>query len=67
MKTALILLKKLLTDPMLLRVDFVFLLGGLLRVFETLAGDILCGLMAICFVRYIQLETRTIVTARGRI
>jgi len=44
-KTELILLKNFLMVPMMLCVDFV-LLGRLLRVFETLAGAILCGLIA---------------------
>jgi len=68
-KTELILLKTFLTAPIPLRVDFecvLLPLGRLLRLSETLAGDILCGLVAMCFVRYIQLKTRTIITARGR-
>ena len=46
--------------------DFVVLLERLLRLFETLAGDILYGLMTMWFVRYIQLETRTTVTPSSR-
>jgi hypothetical protein len=64
-KTLPILFKFFLIAPIRFSVDFV-LLGRLLRLFETFAGDIRCGLMAIWFVRYIQLETRTSITARGR-
>lgn len=62
----LILLKIFLMYPTMLRVGFFVLLGRLLRLFEILAGDILGGLMAMCFVRYIQLETSTSITAKGR-
>jgi len=65
-RAELILLKNFLIVPMTFCVVFVLLLGCLLRAFGTLAGDILCGLMAKCLVRYIQLETSTSITVRGR-
>ena len=50
LKTEMILVKTFLSAPIAPRLDLV-LLERLLRVFETLAGDTLCGFVAMWFVR----------------